>query len=246
MKKSVNDGSLESRIARFLLTYRLNPHPSTGRSPAEMLMSRRQRSLLDLVRPDTAQKVQHAQEQNAYHHDRHSRQRAFSIGDSVLIRNGSKWLKGQIVAIRGPLSYTVSLQDGRQVRRHVDHVQRYYELDDLPTPVSDPPLLPLSLLLSPNHPLRQPLVLWLQTLLRQLTLLRLFAVRLVIVDLPTDTFLNSLHAVGHARGPNLKLLSSVTHAVGHFRGPSSEIFTWTCLSSLFSSQLYPSSYSCST
>ena len=59
-----------------------------------------------------------------------------------MIRNGSKWLKGQIVAIRGPLSYTVSLQDGRQVRRHVDHVQRYYELDDLPSPVPDPPTEP--------------------------------------------------------------------------------------------------------
>ena len=35
---------------------------------------------------------------------------------------------------------------------------------------------------------------------------------------------NSLHAVGHARGPNLELLSCVTRAVGHFRGRRSEIF----------------------
>ena len=142
LKKSVNDGSLETRIARFLLAYRLTPHPSTGRAPAEMLMGRRPRSLLDLVRPDTSQRVQHAQEQNVRNHDQHSRQRAYSVGDTVLIRNGSKWLKGQVIGIRGPLSYTICLQDGRHVRRHVDHVQIYHELDDLPSPVPDPPTAP--------------------------------------------------------------------------------------------------------
>ena len=66
----------------------------------------------------------------------------YSVGDTVLIRNGSKWLKGQVIGIRGPLSYTICLQDGRHVRRHVDHVQIYHELDDLPSPVPDPPTAP--------------------------------------------------------------------------------------------------------
>ena len=142
LKKSNNDGSLDTRIARFLLAYRLTPHSSTGCSPAEMLMSRRPRSLLDLVRPDTAQKVQHSQQQNVRHHNQHSRQRVFSVGNSVLIKNfgsGPKWLKGQITAIRGPLSYTVRLPDGRYVRRHVDHVQLYHDFDDIPLSIPDPP-----------------------------------------------------------------------------------------------------------
>ena len=51
MKKSTS-GSLESRVSRFLFNYRLTPHSTTGTSPAEMLLGRRPRSLLDLLHPD--------------------------------------------------------------------------------------------------------------------------------------------------------------------------------------------------
>ena len=52
--------------------------------------------------------------------------------------------------------------------------------------------------------------------------------------------LNSLGAIGHARGPMLKLLSCVTQAVGHFRGPSYVLhgFVQTCLSLLLQHSCY--------
>ena len=36
--KRLKDGSMETRIARFLSKYRLTPHATTGRSPAELLL----------------------------------------------------------------------------------------------------------------------------------------------------------------------------------------------------------------
>ena len=154
MKKSTSP--LESRIANFLLTYRLTPHPSTGTSPAELLMSRRPRSLLDMVRPDISRKVRQAQEHQKLQHDQHTHPRHFTIKQSVLAKNfghGPKWLRGHITQCLGPLSYRVFLQDGRSVRRHVDHLQPHHESNsdtadqylDVPSPVADvrsPPTVP--------------------------------------------------------------------------------------------------------
>ena len=72
----------------------------------------------------------------------------FQIGDPVFVRNFTNdptWLSGEIKEIRGPLSYTVSLFDGRLVKKHVDQI-RYRtvtvpearEDDFLPTPVVEP------------------------------------------------------------------------------------------------------------
>ena len=49
MKKMSEEGSLETRISRFLFKYRITPHATTGLTPAEMLMGRKPRSPLDLL-----------------------------------------------------------------------------------------------------------------------------------------------------------------------------------------------------
>ena len=54
-------GSLEERVARFLLTYRTTPHSTTGVAPCELLMGRKLRTLLDRVRPDLRGKVEQQQ-----------------------------------------------------------------------------------------------------------------------------------------------------------------------------------------
>ena len=48
----VVDSELDLRLQQFLLTYRLTPHGTTGRAPAEALMNRRPVSVLDRMRPD--------------------------------------------------------------------------------------------------------------------------------------------------------------------------------------------------
>jgi len=36
---------------------------------------------------------------------------------------GPVWLPGQIKQVRGPVSYAVTLSDGRLLKRHIDHIQ---------------------------------------------------------------------------------------------------------------------------
>ncbi len=68
MKKSVA-GSIETKVARFLLQYRLMPHTTTGIPPAELLLGRCPRSHLDLLYPDTAQRVRNCQNRQKGGHD---------------------------------------------------------------------------------------------------------------------------------------------------------------------------------
>ena len=121
------EGPLEDRVARFLLTYRVTPHATTGVAPCELLMGRRLRTLLDRVRPNVADRVQSRQAQQKLHHDRHSRFAEFSVGEAVLARdfaNGGGWRPGSIVGRRGAVSYDCSFDgDGRMMRRHVDQLR---------------------------------------------------------------------------------------------------------------------------
>ena len=135
MKKSTS-GSIEARVSRFLMHYRITPQTTTGISPAEMMMGRRPRSRLDLLIPNLATKMQHKQQSQKHYHDKRSRQRICEVGDRVNVKNfptGDNWLQGTIVKVSGPLSFQVKLQDGRIVRRHVDHIiQRSPQMPDKP------------------------------------------------------------------------------------------------------------------
>lgn len=69
------------------------------------------------------------QDQQKLDHDRHVKDRTFNSGDLVYARNfsqGSPWLPGVIEEPRGLVSYTVKLEDGRTVRRHVDHLRERF------------------------------------------------------------------------------------------------------------------------
>ena len=50
----------------------------------------------------------------------------FAVDDSIFIRNftsGSKWIPGVVVEVKGDLTIYVELEDGRIIRRHIDHVR---------------------------------------------------------------------------------------------------------------------------
>jgi len=50
MKKMVNEkGSLDTKLRRFLLSYRITPQETTGKTPGELLMSCNLKTRLDLV-----------------------------------------------------------------------------------------------------------------------------------------------------------------------------------------------------
>ena len=124
--KKITEGSLESRLARFLLNYRTTPHSSTGLSPSELMFGRRLRTRLDLLKPDLSRTVRAHQEHQKKTHDAHARHRDLAIGTTVYVKNfrqGPPWLPGVIKEPRGPVSYTVETEDGRIIRRHVDHIR---------------------------------------------------------------------------------------------------------------------------
>ncbi|XP_014667918.1 PREDICTED: uncharacterized protein K02A2.6-like [Priapulus caudatus] len=151
MKRMQTD-SLQTRLTRWLANYRLTPHSTTGRSPAELLLRRRPKSRLDLVHPRTSTRVKEKQKTQKQQHNQHVQDRSFNPGDSVMARNfanGPTWLPGNLLRRIGPLSFTAQLQDGRIVRRHQDHLQCTGNLDApaVPEQVEDPanpefPVLP--------------------------------------------------------------------------------------------------------
>ena len=85
--KKFRSGSLDTKLSRFLFSYRSMPHSSTGVSPAELMFGRRLHSPLDNLRPSHERKVQQEQERQKSVHDRHARPREFSLEDLVYDKN---------------------------------------------------------------------------------------------------------------------------------------------------------------
>ena len=52
--KKQGDGSVDTKLARFLLSFRITPQSTTGESPAQLRWGRSLKSHLDLLRPDVA------------------------------------------------------------------------------------------------------------------------------------------------------------------------------------------------
>ena len=80
-------GTFTERLQRFLMAYRNTPHVTTGISPAELLKGRRPKTLLDLLRPNLADRIKKIQFNQKYYHDKNSHEVYFVEGQAVLIRN---------------------------------------------------------------------------------------------------------------------------------------------------------------
>ena len=66
--KKVTVGSMNTRLAKVLFTYRITPHSTTGMSPAELLLGR-PRTRLDLLKSNRAERVEKKQEEQKANHD---------------------------------------------------------------------------------------------------------------------------------------------------------------------------------
>ena len=136
--KKTTTGSAHSRLAKTLFSYRLTPQSTTGISSAEFLFGRRPRSRLDLLKPNTADRVEHKQQKQKEQHDAKARNRCFAVGDDVFVLNyqtGERWLPGVICTKTGPVSFIVKLTDGRERRCHQDQIRkRTLSMDTSPEP----------------------------------------------------------------------------------------------------------------
>jgi transposase InsO family protein len=85
--KKVTIGSIKTRLAKVLMSYRITPQSTTGISPAELLLGKRPRVRLDLLKPHTAERVESKQLQQKAKHDATAKQRKFQVGDNVFAKN---------------------------------------------------------------------------------------------------------------------------------------------------------------
>uniref|UniRef100_A0A1B0DIU7 Uncharacterized protein n=1 Tax=Phlebotomus papatasi TaxID=29031 RepID=A0A1B0DIU7_PHLPP len=109
------DGDIESRVRELLMNQHTTPHATTGKSPAELLMGRRLKTLLSKVLPDELEEGRKVDGQA----------RQFAVGDHVFARNygsGPKWIAATIVEKTGPVSYQVQLESGVLWRRHINQL----------------------------------------------------------------------------------------------------------------------------
>ena len=157
--KKVRDGSINTRLAKILFSYRLTPQSTTGEAPAELLLGRRPRSRLDLVRPNLAERVESKQGQQKANHDASARSRVFNVGDAVYALNfrpGEKWLHGSIIAVTGPVSFVIELTNGARVRRHQDQLRHRAVHQEPPTDLSFRADISLPTEVPVEHPVTPP------------------------------------------------------------------------------------------
>ena len=105
----------------------MTPQSVIETSPAELMFGRRLRSHLDLMQPVMGAKVHHHQEKQKSSHDLHAKARVLEFGDKVFIKDTSsskEWDSGVVIEVNGPVTYKVKLQDGRILRRHIDHIRK--------------------------------------------------------------------------------------------------------------------------
>ena len=140
MKAGEKEGkTLAHRLSEFIFEYRATPHGTTNTAPCQLFLNRHIRSRFDLLKPSTRKAVLAKQQDQKAHHDVHARPHFFTPNDSVMVRdfrhNKDKWIYGTILKSLGPLTYLVRLEDGTEIRRHVDHINPHSEdLDDSSTP----------------------------------------------------------------------------------------------------------------
>ena len=75
-------------------------------------------------------------------HDKHSKERTFTEGQHVMVRNlrplGPKRIPGTILKQTGPLSFIVQVEHGLVWKRHVDHI--HHSAPQLSSPPSSIPI----------------------------------------------------------------------------------------------------------
>ena len=126
MKTSAQDEpNLSTRLSQFLLGYQSTPHATTNVSPGELFLQRKLRTRFDLLKPNIESVINTKQSNQKTHHDKHVKQRHFSKGQLVMVKDFilKKWIPGKIVNTTGPLSHSIQIENGRIIRRHVDHIK---------------------------------------------------------------------------------------------------------------------------
>ena len=152
-----------------LLEYRTTPISDCGKSPAQLLMSRRLRYILPwipdslepvLVNPDVTQQrfEEKQQKQNMFHDDRKEKTRAgISVGEHILLRKHTGGYQSAVVIEKAdtPRSYIAHTKDAGDVPRIAAPEALRYEIpSDSQLPVTRRPRI--TTVSPPNQPAEVP------------------------------------------------------------------------------------------
>ncbi|GBM26026.1 hypothetical protein AVEN_117957-1, partial [Araneus ventricosus] len=98
--KRIISGDWNQRLTSFLLTQFITPSAATGFSPAELLMKRRVRTVLDLLHPDLVENRKKKNEKMLDLRLSKGQLRSFSPNDAVYIKDnssGQTWIPGTVI-----------------------------------------------------------------------------------------------------------------------------------------------------
>ena len=125
MKKG-GAGELTNKLARFLLHYRMTSQATTGMTPVELLMGHSPPTHLDKLRSNISARVECKQLSQKLYNDDRSRECSFLLQEKVHVweagNNFSSDCQGDWVETE-KCSLQKKLDDGRLVKRHIDHIQ---------------------------------------------------------------------------------------------------------------------------
>ncbi|XP_025758532.1 uncharacterized protein K02A2.6-like [Oreochromis niloticus] len=126
LKASRGTAPVQQCLDTFLLTYRNTPHATTRETPAILFIGHKLRSRLDFLKPSVAGAVRRAQDAQQQCRQQHSRDRQFTLGEPVLVRDyrkgEDKWTHGVVLEKTGPVSYKVNVGAQGVWKRHVDQM----------------------------------------------------------------------------------------------------------------------------
>jgi transposase InsO family protein len=129
LKKGLqNGGNISDVLLNFLFHYRTTPHATTNATPAELLLKRQLRTVLDLLRPNTFDPSHAARCRYQRNFDQHTKARYFQANNTVLVRdfrnssNKIQWTPGVLINRQGARLWTVKV--GNHIwRRHENQIK---------------------------------------------------------------------------------------------------------------------------
>jgi hypothetical protein len=125
----------DQALQNFLLSYRVTPHGTTNRSPAEMFLRRSPRTRFSMLKPDVTDIVREKQTAQKQQHDANAcaEPPSFVVGEIVRVKNVydgiERFVKGAIAKVVGPYRYLVRI--GNRCRFvHSEHLRKTGELSN--------------------------------------------------------------------------------------------------------------------
>ncbi|UYV73841.1 hypothetical protein LAZ67_11001093, partial [Cordylochernes scorpioides] len=137
-----SSGNWTTRLSRSLLSMRIAINSTTQKSPAQLLMNRNLKSLINKFHPEGVSEGRMRQEDRLIRNWKPHR--VVNEGQAVIARgyHGPRWLPGVVREKTGPVSIKVETNDGEIVNRHLDQVRSCEESEALPSTSSTPQVTP--------------------------------------------------------------------------------------------------------